>query len=487
MAFARGLGAGVQEQPTQAGVDGGLRQSGEAEAACGAEAGPLTRLLGVLIGLALLAGCSAAIETDQARLCRMALPALTPEGARITIEAQRPDPDGRGLMVAFLTGPPRQEPEPHVATCRFRQPGRPHESRDLVSLTLDGEPLSDTQLFFLARYGLATPEGRAGDPAPLGDVSGALRLPRRAAYGLQMALDGLPLSAIYALLAAAYSLVYGLIGRINFAFGELAAAGGYAAAMAALAMAGLPPAPLLAAAFALAAGVASGWGFGSARAVFIPLRGARGQQALVATVGLALFLQELRRIAQGDRASWMSPLLNQPFALARSEGFIAVATPMSLVATAIMLGVGLGLVLVFRWTRTGREWRAYADDPLAAELFGVSPLRVTARAFALSGALAGLAGATMTAASGAVGYGLSTTLTLKALAAAIVGGIGSVPGAFVGGLVVGAAEAGWSALFPIDDRDIAVYALLILFIGLRPYGLLGTRDNVTQSLFPRRS
>ena len=183
----------------------------------------------------------------------------------------------------------------------------------------------------------------------------------------------------------------------------------------------------------------------------------------------------------------MSPLLNQPFAVARSGDFIAVATPMTFVATAVVLAVGLGLVLVFRWTRTGREWRAYADDPLAAELLGVSPVSVTTRAFALSGALAGLAGATMTAAYGAVGYGLSATLTLKALAAAIVGGIGSVPGAFLGGLVVGAAEAGWSALFPIDDRDIAVYALLIVFIGLRPYGLLGTRDNVTQSLFPRRS
>jgi branched-chain amino acid transport system permease protein len=443
--------------------------------------------LSVLLAALCLAGCSATLETDQARLCRMALPALTPEGTRIAIESQRPDPDGRGLDVAFTAEPPGEEPEPHVAACRFREPGRPRQSSDLVLLTLDGAPLSETQLFFLIRYWLATPEGSAADPAPLGDLSGAIRLPRSAAYGLQMALDGLPLSAIYALLAAAYSLIYGLVGRINFAFGELAAAGGYATAIAALALAGLPPAPLLAASFALAAVVACGWGFASARCVFIPLRRAKGQQALVATIGLALFLQELLRIAQGDRPSWMAPQLNQPFALARSGDFIAVATPMTFVSTAIALGVGLALVLLFRWTRTGREWRAYADDPLAAELLGVSPIALTARAFALSGALAGLAGGIMTAAYGAVGYGLSATLTLKALAAAIVGGIGSLPGAFLGGLVVGAAEAGWSALFPIDDRDLAVYALLILFISLRPSGLLGMRDNVTHNLFPRRS
>ena len=155
-------------------------------------------------------------------------------------------------------------------------------------MTLDGQPLSETQLFFLIRYWLATPEGRAADPAPLGDLSALPVVPHAVAYGLQMALGGLPLASIYALLAAAYSLVYALIGRINFAFGEIAAAGGYAAAIAALAMLGWPPAPLLIAAFVLAAAVASAWGFASARVVFIPLRQARGQQVLVATVGLAL-------------------------------------------------------------------------------------------------------------------------------------------------------------------------------------------------------
>ena len=221
--------------------------------------------------------------------------------------------------------------------------------------------------------------------------------------------------------------------------------------------------------------------------MFIPLRHAKGQQTLVATIGLALFLRELLRLAQGDRSSWMSPQLNQPFALARAGEFVAVATPMAFVASAVALGVGLGLVLVFRFSRIGREWRAYADDPLAAEMMGVSPAATTAKAFALSGALAGLAGATMTAAYGAVGYGLSATLTLKALAAAIVGGIGSLPGAFLGGLIIGAAETGWSALFPIDYRDIAVYALLTIFIALRPAGLLGQREAVTHNLFPRRT
>ena len=370
-----------------------------------------------------LAGCSTPVETDQARLCRMALPALTPDNAVIAVAAERPDADQRGLLVVFTAAPPGRAAEPHIAACRFRHAGRPRESRDLVGLSLDGEDLGEARLFVLVRYWLATPEGRAADPAPLGDLSGAPRLPRKAAYALQMAVDGLPLAAVYALLAAAYSLIYGLIGRINFAFGELAAAGGYAAAMAALALAGLPPAPLLAAAFGLAGLVALGWSFAAARAVFLPLRRARGQQALVATVGLALVLEELLRIAQGDRMSWMAPLLNQPFALARSEGYVAVASPMAMVASAAALAVALALVLLFHWTRMGREWRAYADDPLAAEMLGVSPTATLGRAFALAGALAGLAGAIMTAAFGAVGYALSATLTLKALAAAVVGGL----------------------------------------------------------------
>ena len=168
--------------------------------------------------------------------------------------------------------------------------------------------------------------------------------------------------------------------------------------------------------------------------MFIPLRQARGQQVLVASVGLALFLRELLRLAQGDRSSWMSPQLNQPFALARAGDFVPWRRRWRSSSAPSRSPPASSLVVVFRFSRLGREWRAYADDPLAAELMGISPAATTARAFALSGALAGLAGATMTAAFGAVGYGLSATLTLKALTAAIIGGIGSLPGAFLGGL-----------------------------------------------------
>jgi branched-chain amino acid transport system permease protein len=115
----------------------------------------LRRLAGVLpillIAAATLAGCSPVLETDQARLCRMALPALIPQEARIAILTQAPDADGRGLRVAFTAETSSGERQTHRAACRFRLPGRPHESRDLTSLTLDGQPLSETQLFFLIR------------------------------------------------------------------------------------------------------------------------------------------------------------------------------------------------------------------------------------------------------------------------------------------------------------------------------------------------
>ena len=195
--------------------------------------------LAALLGIA---GCSPWLETDQARLCRMALPALAEPDARLTIVRQQESADGRGVQVDYLVRDPGGVDAAHRAQCRFRAPGRPLRSSELVDIEIDGVQLSEVKRYFLVRFWLATPEARTADPAPLGDIASLPILPPEAAYLLQQAINGLPLTAVYALLAAAYSLVYGLVGRINLAFGELAAAGGYAAALGAgLFAGGAPP------------------------------------------------------------------------------------------------------------------------------------------------------------------------------------------------------------------------------------------------------
>ena len=175
----------------------------------------------------------------------MALPALAEPDARLTIVRQRESADGRGVQVDYLERDPGGADVAHFAQCRFRAPGRPLRSSELVDVEIDGVHLSEVKRYFLIRFWLATPEARAADPAPLGDIASLPILPPEAAYLLQQAINGLPLTAVYALLAAAYSLVYGLVGRINLAFGELAAAGGYAAALGAGLFAGGAPALLL--------------------------------------------------------------------------------------------------------------------------------------------------------------------------------------------------------------------------------------------------
>jgi branched-chain amino acid transport system permease protein len=441
----------------------------------------VSRYLLILVCFALLGGCAPLLETDQARLCRMALPAIEDSGVLIRIVRQTEFADGRGLRVDYLSGAPDQALAPHFAECRFLSPGRPRKSQDLTSIVTDNGPLGAYQLATLIRFWLATSDARAADPLPLAGAESVWSAPRPLAYGLQQAINGLPLIAIYALLAAAYSLVYGLVGRINLAFGELAAAGGYAASFGVLLAAGYAPTAMLALGLLLAASTASAFGVTSGRLVFAPLHRASGQQALVATVGLSLFLQEFLRLTQGGRLHWVNPILNEPFALLRSGDFFVAATPIAFLIGGFALAAALALLAIMKWSRFGRQWRAYADDPIAAEMFGVNPRRIFAKTFALASAFAGLSGFVMTIFYGGVGYGASTALGLKALVAAILGGIGSIPGAFLGGLMVGAFEATWSAYLPIDYRDVAVFSLLAIVLVLRPGGIM------SQSAFtPRR-
>ena len=261
----------------------------------------------------------------------MALPAILPPDASIEILRQREFADGDGVRVFFRETLAAGEAT-HVEDCGFRHSGRPLHSDELIALAVDGRALNDASLYFLDRFWLATPEARAADPAPLGDLAGLPRLSPSLAYALQQALDGLPLAAIYALLAASYSLVYGLVGRINLAFGDLAAAGGYATALGALLAAGETPAAVLATALTPWRGERGAVGSGDQPLGLAPLSGASGQQMLVASVGLAISLGELLRLAQGNRQIWVSPMFNAPFGVARAPGFIVATAPDALLA-----------------------------------------------------------------------------------------------------------------------------------------------------------
>ncbi len=338
----------------------------------------ILRLVAATLLLFALAGCAQEVETDQARLCRMALPALSSPDADVHILGQLEQADARGVEVAFQD---KRGGARRVALCRFRLPGRPLHSTDLVELSIDGQKISEPRLFFLIRFWLATPDGRAGDPAPLGDIEALPRVPPRVAYLLQQAVNALPQTAVYALLASAYSLIYGLVGRINLAFGALAATGGYAAAFGASLAHGAPPGYVLMTAGVLGVVVAAGWGAASGRWAFGPLAGATGQQTLVATVGLAIFLSELLRLTQGVRPNWVAPVLNAPFGLARADDFVVTTSADALFSASVALGAGTALVIVMQFSRFGREWRAYADNSLAAAMFGIDPRAIFLKTF----------------------------------------------------------------------------------------------------------
>jgi branched-subunit amino acid ABC-type transport system permease component len=304
--------------------------------------------------------------------------------------------------------------------------------------------------------------------------------PAALAYSLQQLLVSLPRTAIYALLAVAYALVFGLVGRINLAFGELAAVGSAATvAGAAVVSVGLGiAAPLAGLAAGLAAALFAGALHGAVGGHFTIARIGTdsSQPSLIATVGLSLALMEYLRIVQSPVTVWLPPLWSEAVPLARAGDFLVSVTPVTLVTAGIGIAAALALLALVERSPFGRAWRAYADDPTAAEIFGVNGRRLLMQTLALAGAMAGLSGMLIVTQYGGLGFAGGFQFGLKALIAAIIGGIGSIPGAMLGGVAVGLFETLWSAYWPIEGRDMALYVALVLFLIYRPGGLLGDRE-----------
>ena len=422
--------------------------------------------------LAVAGGCARVADRDEAAACAGAAAGLaTPVRLRVVGTTPLP-PDGQGRPGVRLALDPE---DPDVALpwleCRFAGRGRPPA---LAALLRPSGPVDETHLVLLNRFWMGS-EAEAAAEAPE-DAAGPPDLPFWLAYALQQALNALPDAAVYGLLAAAYSLVYGLSGRINLAFGEVAAVGGLAAVVAGAALREAPAGPLVTAAVLLGLWAAMLHGGVIERLVSWRLRGVPGQQALVATVGVALVLREYLRLATGAQPKWIAPILADPLRLARAGDFVVTVTPMALLLAAGAGAISAALLLTFRATGFGRAWRATADDPLAAALMGIDPRRLSLHTGLLAAGLVGVAGAGVTLHYGGIGFDYTTGLGLKALIAAIIGGIGSVPGALLGGIAIAVFDATWSSVLPIADRDLALDVLLVVVLTLRPQGLFGIRD-----------
>jgi branched-chain amino acid transport system permease protein len=438
-----------------------------------------------LVLLALLAGCGLAVDAEQARVCRLALPALNTGAGRVTVTRTAPWLEAYSIRIEYRVEREDAPALERYVICRFAAEGLSANKADLVGLSTETGPVAGSTVYLLKRFYIDSPEGVAGDPGPGEIAAGLIEVPRPLAYGLQQLLVGMPRTAIYGLLAAAYALVFGLVGRFNLAFGELAAVGAAATAVGVallLSVGEVSPLPGLlfgalcaAVASAMHSAVGGHW-------TIAKIRGASGQASLVATVGLSLALMEYIRLVQGTATVWFPPVWSQAWLLLRSREFTVSITPVSLLTTAVGLIAGTLVLFAMQRSRFGRAWRAYADDPKAAALFGVDGRGLLLRTLALSGAMAGLSGALVVLQYGGLGFAGGFQLGLKALVAAVLGGVGSVAGAFLGGLTIGLFETIWSMLMPIDARDIALYSLLAAVLVFRPGGFFGMKDTTPRQV-----
>jgi branched-chain amino acid transport system permease protein len=295
-------------------------------------------------------------------------------------------------------------------------------------------------------------------------------------WGFQVA-NGLTIGSVYALVALGYTLVYGILLMINFAHGEilmLGAFGGYFALLG-LERTGLLAAnPLVAVLIALAVGMLTSTiaGVLLERVAYRPLRGGPRLVALISAIGASIFLQNAVLLAFGAEIKVYPRLAMFSGGWPVGEVFISRLGVIIFVASLVLMA---GLYVFVHRSKTGRAMRAVAEDAEAAALMGVDVNRVIVATFAVGSLLAGAAGVMLGFYNAQINHFTGFLPGLKAFTAAVLGGIGNIPGAMLGGLVLGMVESlGPTALdVPSEYKDVIAFSVLVLVLIFRPQGLLG--------------
>jgi branched-chain amino acid transport system permease protein len=291
-------------------------------------------------------------------------------------------------------------------------------------------------------------------------------------YFIELLFSGLTRGSIYALIALGYTMVYGIIGLINFAHGEIYMIGAFTALIAAsvLSILGLPL-PAILVLTALAAVIwAAAYGYTVERIAYRPLRGAPRLSPLISAIGMSIFLQNYVLLAQTPDFLPF-PTLIADFAFLEPYAAIIGSTDLTiLVVSAVVM---LLLMLLIRYTRTGKAMRATAQDRKMALLLGINVDRVISITFVIGSGLAALGGLLIASHVGQINFSIGFIAGIKAFTAAVLGGIGSIPGAVLGSYILGLTEAFATGYVSSDYEDVFAFSLLVLILIFRPAGLLG--------------
>lgn len=293
---------------------------------------------------------------------------------------------------------------------------------------------------------------------------------------LQQVFNGLSLGAIYALIAIGYTMVYGIIGMINFAHGEIYMIGAYTGlvTLTAVGIGGGMPLPLLLAVMLIVAVAVTGcYGFTVERVAYRPLRGSPRLVALISAIGMSIFLQNWVALGQGARDVAVPALITGSFSLDLGTGFDVTTSYSRILIIGVTVVLMIALTLFIKYSRMGKACRACAQDMRMANLLGIDTNRVISFTFVLGAMLAAVGGVLIALSVGKLSPFIGFLAGVKAFTAAVLGGIGSIPGAMLGGVLLGLAETFAAGYISSQYKDIVAFSLLVLILLFRPTGLLG--------------
>ena len=294
---------------------------------------------------------------------------------------------------------------------------------------------------------------------------------------VQQLINGITLGAIYGLIAIGYTMVFGILGMVNFAHGDVFMVSSFIALVAGLILAtwlGLSSIFLwLLIVLAVGMFLTSLLNWTIERLAYRPLRGSFRLAPLISAIGMSIFLTNFVQVAQGPRNKSVPPMLEDVIVVMERDGFAVTLSYRQIViwlVTAILLA---GFWYLVAKTSLGRAQRACEQDQKMAALVGVNVDQTISITFVIGAALAAVAGTMYLMYYGVVSFSDGFVPGIKAFTAAVLGGIGSLPGAVIGGLLIGLIETMWSAYFSIDYKDVAAFTVLVITLIFLPQGILG--------------